>query len=282
MIVGIICGYYRSGTTPMQMYIEMLMKDSVAVIHEPCNRDIVDMFNKVGINDIDTLHNYTIFSGYGRIEKELFDEFLEKHKEVFKNHDNGSIMFDYKDTVRLLDVIDNSDYDFVIKTTQSFPLLNRLVNRYECWGISPVRRIAINTYNHFSSLDDFKEALKIKNMGAFYVDEVFDAIVREYKENINPSNVIDKLVYNIATCNSVIMSYRNNTRIYIIDFDDLVYRPNRYKHELPFDLDYDIFNQVFSVSKLNKPDNFVIECIEQSIRNIFMKKMVGSKYATKV
>ena len=282
MIVGIICGYYRSGTTPMQMYIEKLQGNRLAVIHEPCNRDIVDMIKEVGINNIDTLHNYTIFNGYGHIEKELFDEFIEKHNEVFKNHDNGTIMFDYKDTIRLLDIIDTSDYDFVIKTTQSIPLLDKLTNRYECWGLSTVRRIAVNTYNHFPSIEEFKIALKRKNMGAFYVDEVFDAITRRYKESVNPLNVIDKLVYNIATCNSVIMSYRNNTRIYIIDFDDFVYRPHRYKHELPFDLNHDIFSQVFSVSKLNKPDNFVIECIEQSIGNMFMKKMIGIKYATKI
>jgi len=271
MIVGVINGYYRSGTTAFQRYVELLFQNEIPVLHEPTNHEITYMLTHHGMDSESGLHGFKIFAGYKALEAPLLAKFMKHHYEVFHNSRNRGIMTSGEDLVYLLEPIHESEKPFVLKLTQASPVLNAIAENYDCWVINLVRDTATNVYNHFDAMCYFLTYTYRNKKLPFYGDLVFDTLTTWLQERVMPRHGIDKLVYNVLTCKAFIQQYSRRYGMTVVDFDEFVNDPTKYENKLPLPIDENVFSKVFHPSRLNPAPTLAVEIVEDSTKYMFSK-----------
>lgn len=270
MIVGIINGYYRSGTTIFQRFVE-LCEPSWIVLCEPTQHEIIYHIMRYGLFSVHPLHGFKIFLGYSKLPRNVLRDFIARHIEVFGYSDkNFGIFVDPDDALYLLEPLHDCEEKIVIKSTQLSLVLDEVVNKLGCWCIHLERATENTVFNHFPDLKAFLSFVDgYDKVIPFYGNLVYDRIVKTFDLNIDLSKPIEKLVFNVKFTNDYVKSFANKTeRLTIIDFDNFVRNVDKYVNKLPFNARLDIAKELFSINRLNFAPSIVKEIVDPIIRRL--------------
>jgi len=271
MIVGIINGYYRSGTTFMQLLCSESNPDLI-VLSEPTQHEIIDHILANGCNNCNPLHGWEIFKDYCRLPKKVLHEFIKRHFEVFDNDTKQHGIMTSEGAIRyLLQPLDEFDKPVVIKSTQLHLFLDKMKKWYNCWILHLTRSIERIIADHFFYNEIINsEVLKTLLMGKtpierFFFDKVFENLLKYYniKEDFSRHN-LDKIVFNIMATKKAVEQQSN---IIVIDFDDFILRPSQYINKLPFKIDINSL-RLIDLSKRNNIPVWLNDMIRDSINYV--------------
>jgi len=268
MIVGIINGYYRSGTTFMQRLCSKSNPNFI-VLSEPTQHEIIDHIMANGCNNTNILHGWEIFKDYCKLPRKVRHEFIRRHFTVFDENENQWGIMTSEGAIRyLLQPLHDYDQPVVIKSTQLHLHLEKVKKWYDCWVLHLDRNIENIIADHFTyyalvNSTKAKELLTSNNKPLpFYADLVFKNLVEYYglDESIARNN-LDKLVFNILTVKKAIELQKGIT---VIDFDKFISNPKQYLNKLPFKVNESLLKLV-NPSKKNPVPDWLKDMIKDSI-----------------
>lgn len=269
MIVGIINGYYRSGTTIFQKFVE-LCEPNWIVLCEPTQHEIIYHIMAQGWYNRNVLHGFKIFLGYSMLPRNVLRDFIARHIEVFGMSDkNHGIIVDPDDALYILEPLHDCDESIVIKSTQLGIVLDEVVKKLGCWCIHLERAIENTVFNHFPDLDSFLSFVnESKGIIPFYGNLVYDRIVNKFDLKIDLKKPIEKLVFNVKFVNDYVKKNLNKT---IINFDAFVRNIEEYIDKLPFNVRLDIAKKLFDTNRLNIAPQKVKKIIGEIIESLKMR-----------
>jgi len=119
MIVGIFSGYYRSGTTAWQKVIKE--STDALVLHEPFSPSLIPDLNR---DTGEKLHFWNVFEDYFELEPHIMAKLI---RAVRGYH---PVVTDYKLVEILIDVLDKSKHNIIIKDNQMWLWLDRIQEDY--------------------------------------------------------------------------------------------------------------------------------------------------------
>jgi len=201
MIVGVLNGYYRSGTTIWQRIIKE-SNPNIIDLHEPTS-PVVGIELRYGYRNI---HGWDIYNGYSKLPRATYFEFLRRWDEVFT--EQKGIMTDWSDVKYLLEPIHECDIPIFIKSNQLHLFLDKIRRYFKCWTVHIVRDLAQNIYSHVKvlySCEHYRRRVLLSSSfpDCFFVDYVYRDLTEYFGEDPNAKTVLDKLIYNITKCNEV-------------------------------------------------------------------------------
>jgi len=202
MIVGVLNGYYRSGTTIWQRIIEE-SSPHLVTIHEPAGPATGrEVLQRVEVNPI---HGWDAYRGYYRLPRHIFREFVRRWHEVFT--EPKGIMTDWSDVKYLLEPFHDCDVPIFIKSNQLHLFLDRIERHFKTKCIHITRNLADNIYAHLEiyPCEHYKRRVLLSKEfpSMFFVDYVYRDLKEYFNEPQDAENVLQKLVYNITKCNEV-------------------------------------------------------------------------------
>lgn len=266
MLVGIINGYYRSGTTLMQR----LYKESYPnhfVLSEPTQHEIIDHALANGCFNTNTLHGWKIFEDYCKLPRKIKHDFIRRHFEVF-DYDKAQhgIMTSYGAVRYLLTPFIEAEVPIVVKSTQLHLFLDNLARDFNCWILHLFRDTARNIADHFN-ITDLSETGKARKIlfsnepwNNFYANLVFENLTKALKlDTSRVENNLDKLVLSIETINRIVREQaEKNDTIKIVNFDhlvaDFIRNPQNVMNKLPFKLKPNVITLIDSTRINPVPD----------------------------
>jgi len=271
VLVGIISGYYRSGTTIMQRIYELSNPNHI-VLCEPTQHEIIDHILANGCYNKNVLHGWEIFNGYCKLPRELLHSFILRHFDVFDtDKSNWGIMTSLGAITHLLTPLYKSNLPIVIKTTQLQLFLSDCANIFGCWVIH-LERSTENTIASHLSMDmlenpELAKNLLLKKGGIlpFYGHLVYENLTKAL--GVSPENVennLDKLVFNIEMTKILARKHAKVCdKVIIVDFDDLVINPQKWLSKFPFKIS-DSALKLLSPSKQKKAPDWLKEMVLES------------------
>jgi len=209
MIVGVLNGYYRSGTTIWQRLIEE-SNPHIAVLCEPTSPVVVQQIKQIGFDGLEPLHGFKIFKGYGKLDKDVFDEYVRRWKDVFSRYKvMRGIMTDWGDVTYLLMPFYECKQPIFIKSTQLHLHLNKIEALFGTKCLHIKRNLADNIAAHLKPHVLANEA-KAKSVlystqmpTMFFVDSVYENLKENFKINYPAKTVLEKLICNINICTKI-------------------------------------------------------------------------------
>ena len=271
MIVGIINGYYRSGTTFMQRLCSKSNPNFI-VLSEPTQHEIIDHIMANGCNNTNILHEWEIFKDYCKLPRKVLHEFIRRHFTVFDENENQWGIMTSEGAIRyLLQPLHDFEKQVVIKSTQLHLFLEKVKRWYDCWILHLDRSIENIIADHFTyyaliNSNQAKELLTSnKKPLPFYADLVFKNLAKYFDidEDIARNN-LDKLVFNILTVKKVIEKQKG---IKVIDFDKFISNPKQYLNEFPFKINESLLKLV-NPSKKNPVPDWLKDMVKESVSYI--------------
>jgi len=271
MIIGVINGYYRSGTTLMQRLCSENNPNYV-VLCEPTQHEIIDHIISVGCDGISTLHGWEVFKGYCKLTRKVRHEFIKRHFEVFDYDKSQWGIMTSEGAVRyLLQPLHDCEQQIVIKSTQLHLFLEKLKEWYGCWILHLDRNIENIiadhfSYNHLTKTAEVKNIF-MSNKGAisFYANLVFENLTKYLRLNKNIArNNLDKLVFNILATRKIVEKQKGIT---VLNFDDFVRNPKQNLNKLPFKINESLL-RILDPYKANPVPNWLKDMINSSIKYI--------------
>lgn len=199
MIVGVLNGYYRSGTTIWQRIVKESNPD-VIDLHEPTG-SATGIELRCGYRNI---HGWDFYGGYGRLPEETLREFLNRWDEVFT--DSKGILTSWSDAKYLLEPFHDCEEKIFIKSNQLHLLLDRVRRHFNCWTVHIVRDLYHNVYSHVRVLypnENYQRKVLLSPSApdCFFVDYVYRDLIEYFGDEQHHITVIEKLVYCIRKCN---------------------------------------------------------------------------------
>ncbi len=226
VLVGILNGYYRSGTT-IWMKIIHDSNPGIAVLSEPTSPVVVDQIKAKGFTGIEPLHGWAIFIGYSKLREETFKEYCKRWKEVMGKYSTmRGIMTSWDDVKYLLEPFIECPERVFIKSNQLHLFLHRIERELGIPCLHIQRNLADNVAGHLTP-----EALKNKIKASevlsamqkptmFFVDHVYNNLVEKLGIDFDAKVVLDKLVLSILICNKFVDS-KNVTIAHFESIDDV-------------------------------------------------------------
>jgi len=271
MIVGIINGYYRSGTTLMQRLYKLSNPNHI-VLSEPTQHEIIDHVLANGCFKPSVLHGWNIFEDYCRLPREVKHEFIRRHFVVFDdNKEQWGIMTSEGAVRYLLQPLHDCKQPVVIKSNQLHLFLDKLREWYNCWILHLNRKIEYIVADHFDrfTLSNPKKAKDIlsgkKGAISFYCDLVYDNLKKYLRINKDiVRNNLDKLVFNIMATKKVVEKMDN---VVVLNFDEFVSNPVVKLNKLPFKVDRGVLH-ILDKSKKNPVPDWLWDMILDSVNYI--------------
>ena len=270
MIVGIINGYYRSGTTIFQRFVE-LCEPSFIVLCEPTQHEIIYHIMANGWNNVHPLHGFEIFKGYSKLPRNVLRDFIDNFIYVFGyTRYNHGIFTDPDEAITLLEPFHECDEKIVIKSTQLSLVLDEVVDEFDCWAIHLERPIENTVWNHFGNAVAFFEFVESDDAPIpFYGDLVYERIVKKFDFELKPRKPIEKLVFNVKFVNDYVKPLAEKIdEITIINFDEFVTNPSDYVDNLPFDASLKIHREVFDPEKLNPAPELARKIVHDILKSL--------------
>lgn len=207
VLLGILNGYYRSGTTIWMRIIDE-SNPNIAVLSEPTSPVVVEQIESKGFNGIESLHGWNIFRGYGKLRKETFYEYCRRWREIKSKYKTlRGIMTSWDDVKYLLEPFINCSEKVLIKSNQLHFFLHRIEKELGVPCLHLERNLADNVAGHLSigCLMAKSKANEIFNAkeadSTFFVDSVYNNIKEMLNFDFEVERVIDKLIVNITICN---------------------------------------------------------------------------------
>jgi len=271
MIVGIINGYYRSGTTFMQRLC-CKSNPNFIVLSEPTQHEIIDHVLANGCYKDNLLHGWQIFKDYCKLPRKVKHEFIKRHFEVFDYDKSQWGIMTSESAVRyLLQPLHDCEQQIVIKSTQLHLFLEKLKEWYGCWILHLDRNIENIIADHFSyyhltKTTEVKNFL-MSNKGAisFYADLVFENITKYLRlDKSIARNNLDKLVFNILATRKIVEKQKGIT---ILNFDEFVRNPKQHLNKLPFKVNEGLL-RLIDPSKRNPVPDWFISMVKDSVNYI--------------
>jgi len=266
MIVGIINGYYRSGTTLMQRLYKLSNLNHI-VLCEPTQHEIIDFVMSNGCYKQNVLHGWTIFEDYCKLPREVRHEFIARHFEVFdKDKRQWGIMTDFGAVRYLLQPLHDCDLPIVIKSCQLHLFLDKLIRWLDCWVVHLVRPAPKVIASHFNPIDLYgsNKAREIllgnKGVVSFYCDAVYENLTYYLKVDKNKArHNLDKLVFNILTVNRIASGFG---LVNVVNFETFIRDPVKEAKYLPFKLNSKVFSYIDLSKDVSPPDWLVKEVLK--------------------
>ena len=206
MIVGILNGYYRTGTTFFQRLVHENNPD-VADLHEPTSPLIVKQLEEEGIHAYSELHGWEIYRGYGMLEKNILDDFAQVHEKVMKKKENNcGIILNERDAVRLLEPFAESDRKVFIKSNQLHFCLSEIADEFDVFPVTITRDIAETIFSHFpkayrNDTEWLRDAVRKNYLNnRFFCETIFEVMKEKGLAITDGKTIIEKLVSNIVVC----------------------------------------------------------------------------------
>lgn len=222
MIVGVLNGYYRSGTT-IWMRIIAESNPSIAALSEPTSPIVVEQIRNIGFNGIEPLHGFQVFQGYKKLPEQVFEEYKKRWNEVFSKYKvTRGIMTSWDDVRYLLEPFDRTNIPVFIKSTQLHFFLKDIERYFNTKCLHLRRDIADCIAGHLAPhvLANREEAYRIlmsaQRPAMFYLDWVYENLKEFFKMEYEHKNVLEKLIYNIKACNKFVA----NSKIRVVDFEN--------------------------------------------------------------
>jgi len=271
MIVGIINGYYRSGTTFMQRLCSKSNPNFI-VLSEPTQHEIIDHIMSDGCHKDNLLHGWEIFKDYCKLPRKIRHEFIRRHFEVFDYDKSQWGIMTSEGAVRyLLQPLHDCEQQIVIKSTQLHLFLEKLKEWYGCWVLHLDRSVENIVADHFSyySLVNSTQAKELlasnKGVLPFYVDLVFENITKYLRVDKNIArNNLDKLVFNILATKKIVEKQKG---VIVVDFDEFISNPLNFVDKLPFKVNRGLF-KLINHSKKNPVPDWLKDMVKDSINYI--------------
>ena len=183
MILGVFSGYYRSGTTAWQKAIS---KTGVLVLHEPFSPSLrKDLWS----GRAKKLHGWDVFEDYFKLEPHVLARLWHELKYL-----STPVVTDFDSVRKLIEILDKSDQEIVIKDNQMWLFLDDLKE----YGISALF-LERNPYDVvLAHVEIFPNPEKILNSRTTY-DKCFycDSVHRLLGGRLN--RVRDKILWNVTT-----------------------------------------------------------------------------------
>lgn len=243
MIIGIISGYYRSGTTIFQRIFEEAL--GVPVLHEPTQHEIIRHIYSLGFDKPHPMHGFDVFRGYAQIPSNVFNEFAKRHAEVFKDVKQYGVMTDFNAIKYLLQPFHECNVKIIVKANQVWLYLDKLAKEYNCWVIHLDRDENQIIAEHTTD----KSLLLSDRYMPFYTHEVYNSLTAYLGVRLAHRRNIDKLRFIIRTVKKVVREQANKCdKIKVINFDDFAKSPLNYKNILG----EKIVNKALELIDLNK------------------------------
>jgi len=232
MIVGIINGYYRSGTTFMQRLCSKSNPNFI-VLSEPTQHEIIDHIMADGCHKDNLLHGWEIFKDYCKLPRKVKHEFIRRHfLHLF---------------------------------------LEKLKDWYGCWVLHLDRSVENIIADHFSyyslvNSTQAKDILLSKDKPiSFYADLVFENLTKYLRLDRNIArNNLDKLVFNILATRKIVERQKGIT---VLNFDEFVRNPKQHLNKLPFKVNESLL-RLINPSKKNPVPDWLIDMIKDSVNYI--------------
>jgi len=271
MIVGVINGYYRSGTTFMQRLCRKSNPNFI-VLCEPTQHEIIDHIMANGCNNYNLLHGWDVFKDYCRLPRAVKHKFIRRHFEVFDNDKKQWGVMTSAGSVRhLLQPLHDCEQPIVVKSTQLQLFLDDIKEWYGCWVLHLDRSVENIVADHltYSTLTTTDEAKKLllsdKESLSFYADLVFENLTRCFgvDKSIARHN-LDKLVFNILATKKAVNGQKG---VVVIDFDDFIANPYQHLDKLPFKVDESLL-RLIDPHKSNPRPKWLVDAVNDSIRHV--------------
>ena len=271
MIVGIINGYYRSGTTIFQRFVELCDPDAI-VLCEPTQHEVVFHVMKYGCDNVHPLHGFKVFDGYLRLPKKTLRDFFERW--LYFVHDepnNHGIFTDPDDAIALLEPLHECPRRIVVKSTQLSLVLREVVEEFDCWCVHLTRPIENTVYDHFPDLQSFLTFSRSYDATIpFYGDLVYARIVGKFGVKHDLRKPIERLVFNVYFVNNYVNKIaRSVDDITVLDFEKFVANPDETIETLPFEADTEIAERVFDRNRIRPVPDVVKTIVHQIVKRLF-------------
>lgn len=209
MIVGILNGYYRSGTT-IWMRIVAESNPHLATLSEPTSPIVVDQIRTIGFDGVEPLHGFKLFQGYGKLIGPVWEEYKKRWKEVFSKYKvMRGIMTSWRDVKYLLEPFHACEQPIFIKSTQLHLFLKNIEDEFQTKCLHLKRDLADCIAAHLAQhvLKNENEAKNIltspQRPTMFFVDCVHENLKEYFNIDYGAKNVLEKLICNISVCNKV-------------------------------------------------------------------------------
>jgi len=187
MIIGIINGYYRSGTTIWQRIAEELL--DVVTVHEPTGPSTGYELPQYLNSSTHPFHGWNVFNGYRKIPKEIL---FKWYKRWSKLPIKGVVW--PLTAALLLEPFDRMDEEVIVKCANIVDV-QTIADIFDCWVINIQRDPAATTYAH---VEIFPKAWQPKILEfpqfntAFFVDDCYEKLGGN-----GATTVLEKLHYNL-------------------------------------------------------------------------------------
>jgi len=202
MIVGVLNGYYRSGTTIWQRIIEE-SNPHLIVLHEPTGP--ATGYELLQGQTTNPIHGWDVYAGYRKLPRKILSEFLKRWFDVFK--EKKGILTDWDDVSYLLGVFHYCNLPIFIKSNQLHLFLREIEEEFDTKCIHITRNLADNIYAHLEiyPCEHYKRRVLLSKEfpSMFFVDYVYRDLKEYFGEPQDAENVLQKLLYNITKCNEV-------------------------------------------------------------------------------
>jgi len=274
-IIGFIIGYYRTGTTIFQRIYKYLNPD-VLVLSEPTQHEIVSHIISEGCKKEHSLHGWKVFEDYCKLPLNILLDFFVEHFKTFYNDNlNKGIITNYYKARYILDIFHYIPQKVVIKSTQLWLYVKKLIDDYNAWVLlieRDIPHIVADHLDYFTAIDlrKLKEILLdgVKPI-SFYCDDVFMNLLRVLGiDKVNIAYPIDKLVFNSKVYQIAIDWFRKNVKnIYIINFDRFIMNPYKWFDKLPFQVTEDSL-KLLDATKINPVHQFLRDWVRDSLNRI--------------
>ena len=271
MIIGVIDGYYRSGTTLIQRLCSKSNPDYV-VLCEPTQHEIIDHIIKNGCDNYNSLHGWEIFKDYCKLPKKTLHTFIKRHFEIFDSDRKQWGIMTSEGAVRyLLQPLHDCELPIVIKSTQLHLFLDKLKEWYDCWVLYVDRNIHNIIADHYpyylltKTMVVKEYLLSSDGVLPFYGDLVYENLTRylNVDKDIAKKN-IDKLVFNILVSKKIAT---NQKGVAILNFNEFVENPITQLSKIPFKVEKSLL-RIVDPKKGNPTPNWLREIVNISINNL--------------
>lgn len=275
MLVGIINGYYRSGTTIMQRVFKE-SNPGILTLCEPTQHEIVRHILNVGCRNVVPLHGWNAFQDYGLLPFDVLMEYLMSFGKVFlETRDNFGIITQKDAAFTLLNAFIKTGVPIAIKSNQLHLFLHPIQQKTGCWILhldrAEERVVAGHTHPNILLNKGAFESLFLSGIGVtgFYVDLVFENLKKALGlQPKNVTNLLDKIVWNVGVIRKIVEAQaKMNDKIVILDFDQIVENPYAFRSELPFNVRDEALRHL-STERRKKIPKWLPELVEQSKEKI--------------
>jgi len=199
MIVGILNGYYRSGTTIWQKVVEDC-NENVITLHEPASPVLLPELRQR--RDVNPIHGWNVYAGYFKLPRRVLAEFVRRWSRVRP----AGIIVRWEDVVELLEPLHECRQPIFIKSNQFHLFLDKIEDRFGCRCVHMVRNLPDNVYAHVEIYpnEHFRRRVLLSRSynDCFFVDSVHTLLCKHLNEK-PAKNVLEKLIFNIRKCNEL-------------------------------------------------------------------------------